>query len=205
MHCVRSGPNGAAKLCLRPPLWSMWGVSDLNPALLPFALVVFFVSMVTLCAHTTAWMSAPAGFSLMIVLGVAAAAGVMLLLPRFRSGVANADAALEGRVGFALVLLAWGPLMAFHLQNIPGLSALRIHLNPGALRPGLRAEDFGALAVVQILAVALATLLSGIALWRIRVAHRPPQVSWGWRALLASCLLYATIALTLIFYRELHL
>ena len=46
-------------------------------------------------------------------------------LPRLLSR--DRDPALTTRIGFALLILGWGPMMAFHLENIPQLDTLRIH------------------------------------------------------------------------------
>jgi hypothetical protein len=117
-------------------------------------------------------------------MGAAVAAGIGLgaLLPKLLCH--NDDRTPASRAAFALLVVAWGPLMAFHLENIPGLDALGIHAAAESglsrLVPALNLPVLGAL---QLAVIGLATLLALVAfpgIWRHvdeTVGHRDV---WRW-------------------------
>ena len=195
--CLRSCPNDSPKLYLRPPLQSVWRTGDLSVTLVPLSLVAFFVTLVMLASQRTG--PTAAEFTLTSCLAVAAAFFSARALPRVMSQ--ERDATVTSRAAFALLLLAWGPFMAFHLANIPGLAGLRVSQPQGSLW-GLQLPtwDISLLGVLQPAAVLFAALLAGITLWRIRIHAVKQGVEvdrWGWRAMLGICVAYVAAALLL--------
>jgi hypothetical protein len=203
LSCIRVCPNQSAKLYLHPPLQDVWRMGDLSVTLVPVCLLVFFFSVIMLASHDPRWgMSGVAGFTIAACVAVgmtlAANAGLPRLLSRDRNLV------VASRVAFALLLLAWGPLTAFHLQNIPGLGELLVR----SAEDSFLAEHFPSfelclLSAMQFTAVLFSAILAAITFWRIRVhsAERGVRISpWGWRLLLAVGAAYLFFALLVLFF-----
>jgi hypothetical protein len=139
-------------------------------------------------------------FTLAACLAVAGAAVLNAVLPRILTR--DGDLAVTSRVSFAMLLLAWGPLMAFHLENIPGLGALRIHAAEGSfLAEHIPFLEVSLLGVLQLATMCLAAVLAMITLWRIRIhaeKHRTRIIAWGWRIMLGICAVYLFAAIGLV-------
>jgi transcriptional regulator with GAF, ATPase, and Fis domain/polyferredoxin len=202
LTCVRTCPHRSTRIYLRPLLRDVWRMGDLSVTLVPFCLVALLLTMVMLASHRELLgIAGVGGFTAAACLAVAGAAVLSAGLPKMLSR--DADLTVTSRVSFALLLLAWGPLMAFHLENIPGLGALEIRAAAGSFWvrhfPSLQVS---LLSVLQLGTVLLAAGFAAITLGRIRV-HAAKQgiaiVPWGWRILLGICALYflATVALVL--------
>ncbi len=164
LACVRNCPNGSARLWLRPPLQDLWRSEELGPTLAAFCLVVFLIAPVMLAAQRDGgWLAGTAAFS--AAAAVALCAGLAASRPLPRLLTADGDPTVASRASHALLLAAWGPLAAFHLALIPGLADLRLSSIPGGALAGL---GIPILALLQVAAVLLATVLSLVALERIR-------------------------------------
>lgn len=202
--CLRSCPHGSANLYLRPPIQSVWQLGDLSPNLTPLALAAFFLSMVLLGAHNTVWMATPLRFTAAALLAVAIAVVLHAVLPRLLSREHDPDPAMASRVAFALLLLSWGPFMAFHLQEIPGLAALHIRVVEGSLWTAyLPITEVSILPILQLAVIFLAAIFAMIALWQIGVRftrHEVTSEPWGWRVLLGLCTFYLLTAVSLIVF-----
>jgi polyferredoxin len=197
LSCVRNCPNGSAQLWLRPPLQDVWTLGELNPALVPLAWSVVALTPVML-AGRVGFAADVWGFTLMSLLALAVAAGLHRWLPRWLSS--GAEPLPAARTAFAVMILAWGPLMAFHLGNVPGLETLVVHGRSEAFLSTLvPATGIPVLLGLQLAVVAGASLAGGFALWRIRQGMDHDSVRRrSWRALGASAMGYCALALALL-------
>jgi DNA-binding NtrC family response regulator len=201
-NCLKSCPHGSAKLYLRPPLLRIWSQVDMGGALSLFALIVVFISPIMLASQSTSWISGTTG----LTLGTALAVGLALLsrsfLPRLLSVAPDLDPAVSTRVAFALLVLAWGPVAAFHLAHSPVLTSLSISLVTESFWEGLFPRGkIPLLLLIQLGVVVLSGVLTAITLWGIRarfVSEQVPLSPWGWRILQSLCTLYLVGTLALI-------
>jgi polyferredoxin len=201
-NCLKSCPHGSARLYLRMPLQSIWRQSDLSDALVPFSLFVFFISLFMLASRSATWTSTGAGFTMIVLMAVGLAAVFKTSLPGLLSKEADPDPALASRVSFALLILGWGPAMAFHLEHVPGLESLWLHAAPGSfMARHFPSGEVSLLLVLQVATIVFAWALAAIALWRIRIRFqeqgmKPP--TGRWRILQLFCLIYLAAALALV-------
>ena len=99
---------------------------------------------------------------------------------------------LISRLSLGLLVLAWGPIMAYQMVNIRGLHLLVLHIREGseALMP---IGEVSLLLLLQSVFIAGAGLLSAIVCWRIRHEAEPfLQSRWdpGWKILALLCVGY---------------
>ncbi len=199
--CLRNCRHQSAKLYLRLPLLDIWRRAELSPTLIPFATITFFAALVLLASQKDAWGTrTAAGFTVAMLAAVVAGTGLAALLPRLLCH--NEDRTPASRAAFGLLVVAWGPLMAFHLENIPGLGALGIH---AAVESGLArllpALNLPLLGVLQVTAIGLATLLALVSFPRIwrhvdeAVGHR---AVWRWSVVGVLAAAYLGIAAALV-------
>jgi transcriptional regulator with AAA-type ATPase domain len=201
-QCLRVCPHGSARLWLRLPLQSVWAQPDVGGALVPFALFLFFFAPAMLASQGSGWAATVPGFSATALGALAATALVAPRLPRLLGGGEHPGPVLSTRVAFTLLVLAWGPAMAFQLGHVGVLGTLRLHAEPGAVA-GLLLPSAGlSLRLLdQVRAVLLSGVLAGICLLGIRgrLQHggaARPRVRW--RLLLALCAAYLALSLFLV-------
>jgi hypothetical protein len=198
--CLRSCPHQSAKIYLRPPLQNLWRIGELGRDLAPFALVVFFLSIVMLSSHKLAWNATAGGFTVLAGLSVVLAFVLGAGLARLFAN--DHDPALTCRVAFGLLLLAWGPFMAFHLYDIPELDAILIQAADGSVLSSiLNTTPISLLFILQLAVVALAAACTAICFWRIRVrqaGYDGKTGSWPWRFIVALCAVYLLVTIALI-------
>jgi len=201
--CLQVCPHGSAKLYVRPPLQAVWRLGGLSAGLAPFALAVAGLAPVMLASQRDgAWVG---GIGPLTVVGLTAI-GVGLLasrrLPRWLAGDDGSGEGRAGQVAFAFLVLAWGPLMAYQLANLPGLAGLALVARPGtAVANVLPAAGVPALALTQLAAIGLAATLTAVCLWRIRaregrLGHPPPAAPW--RGVVATAAAYAVLAVAVV-------
>jgi hypothetical protein len=160
------------------------------------------VALVMLASQKGAWgTSAAAGFSLAVALAVGAGIGLGLLLPKLLCR--DDDRAPAARAAFALLVVAWGPLMAFHLENVPGLPALAVHAAAGSdIARQFPALNIPLLGTAQLAVIILSTALALVALARIRRRVDDGigrNAVWRWAAIGALCTAYLGVASALVF------
>lgn len=207
LDCLKSCPHDSARLFLRPPLAGIWKMEGSSVAFAPFAVAVFLLAIVFLAAQTQAWPTSPLALTFVGLGAIALGAVFSRLLPSLLiRGSRDSDEPKDSRVGvqvsFALMLLGWGPLMAYQLGNIPLLADLKLEPTPMSswARLSLPAS-WTLMATVQVAVVLVAAGITLIALARIqRLAKgRGTQISsFGWAALTAICTAYLVIALRLV-------
>jgi transcriptional regulator with GAF, ATPase, and Fis domain/polyferredoxin len=201
--CLRSCRHQSAKLYVRLPLLDIWRRAELSPTLIPFATITFFVTLVMLASQKDAWGTrTAAGFTVAMLVAVCAGAALAALLPKLLCR--NEDRTPASRAAFGLLVVAWGPLMAFHLQNVPGLDALSVRAAAGsalaALLPALNLPLLGALQVAAIGLAMLLALVSFPRIWRHvdqSVGHR---AAWRWGVVGALAAAHLGVAAALVIY-----
>jgi transcriptional regulator with AAA-type ATPase domain len=199
-NCVHVCPHGSAKLYARPPLQAVWRLGGLSESMAPFSLAVLFLAPVVLAAQRTPWLTGVAPLTAAMAAALAAGALAARFLPAVldRSG----DDTASPRVAFALLVLAWGPLMAYQLGNVGALAGIRLQAVPGTpLAAALPAAGVTLQLVLQLAIVLLALALSAFTLSRIRAwetRHDPRPPAGRWRALQLFGLAYAAAAISTI-------
>jgi polyferredoxin len=157
MACVRNCPNDSAKLWIRPPLQDLWSMAELNPQLVPLALTVFLLAPLLLSRIVDPWWFT--GLTVLLF-------GMVIPLRRLLERTLDVEGLTMPavRVSFALALLGWGPLMAFHLAHIPGLDAMHVHNQVHSASM----ITLPLLPTLQLLAIVASGLATGAVLGRIR-------------------------------------
>jgi hypothetical protein len=123
-------------------------------------------------------------------------------LPRLLLREADPSSTVVTSVAFSLLVLGWGPLMAYQLGNIPLLKWTFVAARPGLVpSPLLGGFEVSLLLLAQLGAIALATTLSSIALWRIAIQARRRGTGLnrtGWAALTVLCVTYVAAATAIV-------
>ena len=202
LECLSVCPHGSARLYLRPPLQGIWRVGSLSEALAPFALVAFFAFVVMLASHKSTWVADSIWwYTGMLLAAVCAGIGLHSLLRRLfgdETGVVTS-------IAFALFVLGAGPLMAFHLQNIPFVETVMVSMPAEVFGAVSGSVQIGLLEVLQFLAIMIAAGFTAVAMWRIRVRIVDRGMAlWGWRIVDALAAVYLVGALALLFIGDSH-
>jgi transcriptional regulator with AAA-type ATPase domain len=198
--CMRSCPHQSARIYLRPPLHNLWRLGELGRDLVPFALVVFFLAIVMLSSHKLAWNATVGGFTILAGLSVILALVLYAGLAKLFAN--DKDPALAYRVAFGLLILAWGPFMAFHLGDIPELDAILIRAaDDSVLSSIFNTLPISLLLVLQFGAIIFAAVCTAICFWHIRLrqANDNGKTSfWPWRFIVALSAFYLLVAIVLV-------
>ena len=208
LTCLRSCPHGSAKLYLRPPLQGIWRLDNPGETLVFFALAVFFLAPVMLGSHSVGWLQQVGPYTVAILAAAGLGAVSQIALKRFLACEDALGLAIVPPVAFAMLVLASGPLMAFHLANIPGLAMVQIHAAAGSVDLGRSPiGQLSLLTILQVVAVLISAILGAIVFWRIRVRFSGLHAGlarWRWRLLIGLCDVYLLAALGLILLRGVH-
>ncbi len=202
MDCLKSCPHESARVYLQAPLVGVWNLGTAAGALAPFLLAIFFLSPVLLAIQGNPALSSPLAVTLGGLAAIGCGALMAWLLPTLLHGDGEEDSPVPAQVAFALMILGWGPLMAYQFGNISALSAFHLGSDP----PSLLARFVGAgnvtlLPIAQLFILVLAAALAAITLWRIgvRAARDGITVAWGgWFLLLTGCTAYLAISVALV-------
>jgi polyferredoxin len=199
LNCITVCPHGSARLYLRMPFQAVWGQLGLSGALAPFSLSIFALSLVMLVYQETLWIGRPVTLSALAGLCVTVGYGLSAVLPKFLVRGGEGGSETTGRIGFALMVLAWGPLMAYQLKNIPLFRGLTLELSDGSPLQGIIPSGGMPLLLLFQSAAVLAALAGAmLVLWKVRRRLQGegarPQ-SWGWGVLYGASLVYAVIAI----------
>ncbi|MCP5102059.1 MAG: cyclic nucleotide-binding domain-containing protein [bacterium] len=200
--CLKLCPHGSARLYLRPFLQPVWFFGGFARMLTPFALAVFCLSIVLLASNRSDWIRGPVELTSVALFAVFFGVLFNNLLPRLLSagaGDRERDNTTASHAAFALMILGWGPLMAYQLSNIQGLAGVRFYAVPGSLFYKFFAGgEVTLLLLLQLSVILLALLLAAIAFWRIRVQAEKEGTginAAGWNGLLLFSLLYVLFAI----------
>jgi polyferredoxin len=199
-NCVHVCPHGSAKLYVRPPLQAVWRLGALSESMAPFSLAVLLVAPVMLAAQRLPWLAGAGPLTVAMVAAVAGGALAARLMPALLDS--SGDDAVSPRVAFALLVLAWGPLMAYQVGNVAALAGVRLQAVPGTpLAAALPAAGFTVQLALQLALIALALLLALVTLWRTRAWQTrrgaPPQAA-AWRAVQLFAVSYAAGSVVLL-------
>ncbi len=201
-NCLKSCPHGSVKLYLRPPLIRIWSQADIGGTLSFFAVIVFFIAPIMLASHKVIWISGTTGFTVSTAVAVALAIVLRFFLPRLLCTDPDPEPAVVARVAFALLVLAWGPVAAFHLANSSALTGLNLSAGTGSFWEHLFPQgQIQLVLLLQLGAVMISGGFAGISLWGIRsrfVREGVPLSRMGWRTLVSLCLLYLVTSVGLV-------
>jgi CRP-like cAMP-binding protein/polyferredoxin len=199
-NCVHVCPHGSAKLYVRPPLQAVWRLGGLSEAMAPFSLAVLFLAPVVLAAQRTPWLAGVLPLTAAMAAAFAAGALAARFLPALLHS--TSDDAGSARVAFVLLVLAWGPLMAYQLGNVGALAGVRLQAIPGTpLAGAFPGAGLTLQLALQLAVVALALVLSAVTLSRTRAwqaRHGAPPPTGRWRGLQLATLAYAAGAAALL-------
>jgi DNA-binding NtrC family response regulator len=201
-QCLRVCPHGSARLYLRLPLQSVWAQEDVGQALVPFALFLFFFAPAMLASQRGGgWAATLPGFTALALGALAATVIFSSRLPRLLAAGVDPEPTLSTRVAFMLLVLAWGPAMAFQIGHVGILGTLHLHAENGSLLARvLPTAGLPLRGIMQVLVVLASGLFAGICLLGIQGRLRRDQEAHstaGWRLVLGICGAYfaGTIAL----------
>jgi len=201
LECLTTCPHGSARLYLRPPLQGIWRVGSLSDSLAPFASVMFFAFVVMLASHRSAWVAEPIWYTGVLLAATCAGLGLHRLLQR----LFGEETGVVTSIAFALLVLGAGPLMAFHLQNIPFLETVLIGIPSEALGAVSGTMQIGLLKVLQFVVIMIAAVFAAVAMWRIRAGIVESGAAlWRWRIVDALAAVYLIGALALLFVGDSH-
>jgi transcriptional regulator with AAA-type ATPase domain/polyferredoxin len=201
LGCLDRCPYESVKLYLRPPLMAVWRVGYAAATLVPFALGVFLLALVLLGSQGSGWMAERGGVTVLGLLAVVAGVLLAFRLPRMVAHDLEPASPVVASVAFALLVLGWGPLMAYQVGNIPLLTRLFVGARPGVAELGVAGFGVSLLPLAQLGFIALATAMALFSLWRIRVQARKAGIVLkrsGWVALGALCVGYVAAAVVLV-------
>jgi CRP-like cAMP-binding protein/polyferredoxin len=200
LTCLQSCPHGSAGLYLRPRLRSAWRLVSTESYIVPFALTVFFLAPVLILIQRGGVLSAPLWLTLSCWITLAAAAIASPLLSPLvqREGRTTA---LAAAVACALLVLGWGPLMAYQMGHIPFLESLVVVADPDTWWARWPGPALTVMTLVRVAWVVFAAILSATILWNANGAARKVGVSIrtpGWTLLIVVCTVYTFGALWLV-------
>jgi transcriptional regulator with AAA-type ATPase domain/polyferredoxin len=202
LTCLRSCPHGSTGLFLRPRLLSAWRLVSAESYAVPVALTVFFLSPILIIAQQGGALSAPLALTITCAASVAAAALLAAILtPLLQGRTAHGGSAVAARVACALLVLGWGPLMAYQMDHIPLLHSLSIVAPEGTLWARWPGPEISAVTLARVAFVVFAAVLSATILWnaRGRALHAGERVyGFGWFLLIAGCTAYTFWCLWLV-------
>jgi len=110
------------------------------------------------------------------------------------------DTSVTARVACALLVLGWGPLMAYQMGHIPLLSSLTLVAEQGSLWERWPGPEVTAVTVVRVAFVIFAAILSATILWNARghAVHSGERIkAYGWAVLIVGCTVYTFVSLWL--------
>jgi transcriptional regulator with AAA-type ATPase domain len=199
--CLQSCPHESTGIFLRPPTQGAWRLGGSGSYPSAFAVTLLLLAPLFLAAETTEVMKQPviltaSGFGAILI-------GILIgwRLPKLL-GRRGDNSAAAHRVAASMAVLAWGPLMAVQLRNIPVLGALRIQPDPGTPWPWRLIEGTTFLTVACGGVVLFAAVASAVILWRTRKRCRTelrPIRRLAWRGVTTVWLLSTAVSLLLVF------
>ncbi len=191
LTCLRSCPHGSTGLYLRPRLRSAWQLVSAESYVVPFALVVFLVAPVMVVAQ-----SGILGGPLLLTISCVAVIGVAALMSRTLGPMLQGrerTTAFTASVACALLVLGWGPLMAYQMDHIPLLHELAVVGSAGSLWVRWLGPELSLVTIARVAFIVFAAVLSATILWnaRGRALHSGETVRpSGWWLVVVGCTIY---------------
>ena len=200
LTCLQSCPHDSAGLYLRPRLLSAWRLDSTESYIVPFALTVFFLSPVLILVQKGGVLAEPLWMTVACWLTLALAALVApVLSPMVQDG--GRSTALAAATACALLVLGWGPLMAYQMGHIPFFDSLVVVSQPGTWWARWPGPAVTAMTLIRVAWVVFAAILSATILWNANGTARKSGVrirTAGWTALIVLCTVYTFGALWLV-------
>ena len=201
LTCLRSCPHGSTGLFLRPRLRSAWRLTSAESYVVPLALTVFFLAPILVMAQRGGRIADGLWLSLSCGLSLIAAAVLAAILPPLLKGRRGRDTSVTARVSCALLVLGWGPLMAYQMGHIPLLGSLTLVAEQGTLWARWPGPEVTAVTVVRVAFVIFAAILSATTLWNARghAVHSGERINvYGWTVLIIGCTIYTFMSLWIV-------
>jgi len=160
--------------------------------LVPFATTVFFLSPVLVLIQHGGQLTDPLWITVACWLTLAAAALTSpLLSPLIQAK--GSTTALAASASCALLVLGWGPLMAYQMGHIPFLETLVVVAQPDSWWARWPGPAVSVMSMVRVAWVVFAAALSATILWNANGVARKSGIDIrvsGWVALIAICTIY---------------
>jgi CRP-like cAMP-binding protein/polyferredoxin len=167
LDCLHSCPHGSVRIQARAPLRAIWRLDGASAGVGLFTYVVSVLAIAMLLPAAFPALAEPLMLTALCVLSVPGGLALRALVQWLFGGESGREDTTV-RVGFALMVLGWGALIAAQLGNIPVLVDSRISLwFGGVIREPL---DLSLLVLLQVFVVAASTAAALVALRRIRAA-----------------------------------
>ncbi len=201
LTCLRSCPHGSTGLFLRPRLRSAWRLTSAESYVVPLALTVFFLAPVLVVAQQGGRLAEPLLLTIFCVSSLLAAAFLAEILTPLLKGHWGRGTSVTARVSCALLVLGWGPLMAYQMGHIPLLSSLTLVAEQGTLWAQWPGPEVTAVTVIRVAFVVFAAILSATILWNARghAVHSGERINaYGWAVLIIGCTFYTGMALWMV-------
>jgi len=158
--CLSTCPHASTTPWIRPPLSGAWRLrgSGSYPAAFAYVLLLAAPLFMATAGHPDQRRPLLLGalFAGALAAGLLASRAFPAILGLRTTGRSD----LEPRIAAALAVLAWGPLMAEQLANIPLLSTLRLSTAAGSSLP--------LILLAQPAVILLATLFAAVIFWRMQ-------------------------------------
>jgi len=191
LTCLQSCPHGSAGLYLRPRLRSAWRLTSTESYIVPFALTVFFLAPVLIVAQRGLLADPVRLTAAYASTLIAAALATRLLSPAIQAG--GRSTALAAAAACALLVLGWGPLMAYEMGHVPFLESLALVAGPDTWWARWPGPAVTAMTLIRVAWVVFAAVLSATILWNANGVARKSGVEIrisGWTALIVVCTVY---------------
>jgi transcriptional regulator with AAA-type ATPase domain len=195
LSCLDACPHGATRLYLRPPLMSVWHAGPLGDTILLFAFFLFFFGPAMLASKGSSWAATQAGFGFTTIIALLLAMVFRRSAPALLSESVESGGLLLSRVAISLLVLAWGPLMAYQMQGIKFLSSFVLHVREGA-EIAAPAGEISLLFLVQSFFIIVAGVLAAFTIWRVRHEVSPAldrARGWAWSFLSLCFIAYVCL------------
>ena len=193
-NCLKSCPNGSARLYLRPPLIRIWQQLDISETIGFFAMVLFFLTPCLLASEKIPLFMGEGNFTWAALASIVLAAICRYTLPTLLFGDHEQKLFRTTRLIMVLLLLSWGPFAAFQLGHLPGFDTLFIISGQqGFLQSLLPEQGISLLALVQFSAIWFGALMAFAALIGIALRVQSEEgnlVGRSWYFIFGACLLY---------------
>jgi CRP-like cAMP-binding protein/polyferredoxin len=200
LTCLQSCPHESAGLYLRPRLRSAWRLDSTESYIVAFALTVFFLSPVLILIQRGGVLAEPLWMTVSCWLTLVAAALVAPVLSPFLQAEGRSTA-LAAATACALLVLGWGPLMAYQMGHIPFFESLVVVAEPGTWWARWPGPAVTTMTLLRVAWVVFAAILSATILWNANGLARKSGVkirTWGWTVLIVMCTAYTFGALWLV-------
>jgi transcriptional regulator of aromatic amino acid metabolism len=193
-NCLKSCPNGSARLYLRPPLVRIWQQLDIAETIGFFALVCFFIAPILLASRHIPFFMEGSVFTWAALASVGVSLICYFTLPTLFFGDHKLKTLRTTRLILVLLLLGWGVFAAFQFSQLPGFDELFIISGQqGLFHAFLPQQGISLITLMQLGVIWFGALLAVVALigmsWRVQ-SERVKIEGRSWYFVFGACLLY---------------